>query len=113
MCARPHMATLVPLSTLSGYAPLNELVDETEACLTITGFPASTTTKDLRGYFADFQLKGRLLESSINWGTTKKVALVEFASRDEAHRAYRKLMGKPTVCMASGRPYTPFLDLLL
>lgn len=111
--ARPHVSTLVPLSTLTGYEPVNELVDEIEACLTITGFPASTTTRDLRGYFSDFQLKGRLLGSPIHWGTTRKVALVEFSSRDEAHRAYRQLMGRPTMCMASGRPYTPFLDLLL
>lgn len=110
---RPHRATLVPLSILSAYEPLNGSVDEVEACLTITGFPASTTTDDLRAYFAEYQLRARLLGPSITWGTTQKVALVEFASRGEAHRAYRQLLGKPALCMASGRPYTPFLNLLL
>lgn len=83
-------SALVPLSSLREYKHLNELVESPASCILYGGFPPGTAPEDLRFLFSGLQLAPTA--TPINICADGKTALVEFVSREEAHRAYQLIL---------------------
>jgi RNA recognition motif-containing protein len=87
------------------------MVENPENCLRYFAFPPGTSMEDVLRVFKDFKLKQSTLGSPIAFSPSKRCALVEFESKDEAHRAFRKLVGKEIV--SSMGNWTLCLELML
>lgn len=101
----PISANLVPLSLLAEFETLNGDVEAPENCLLYTGFPPGVSREGITKLFESFQLR------EILFNETGKSAVIEFAARMEAHRAYRKLYGTSQGCSPS--LFSTHLQLLL
>lgn len=87
---------LVPLSSLREYRPLNELVASPAHCILYGGFPPGTAPNDLAILFSTLKLAAPRSDGSggpISISPDGKTAVVEFTSREEAHRAYQMILG--------------------
>lgn len=96
---------------LNDYKTVNELVEDYETCLLVDNYLPSTSVAEATEFFTGFQLKRRLLGSPVYFSPNRKTAIVEFASRAEAHSAYRNLIGTRRIS-PTDRVYTPEYILL-
>lgn len=83
----PITANLVPLSRLTNFQVLNKDVQTPANCLLYMGFPPGVDHEGIGALFTGLQMHRVILNE------TCKSAVVEFLSRTEAHRAYRRLYG--------------------
>lgn len=93
------------------YTDLNSLVDNPANCLTYTGYPPGLQPEDVRQIFYEFQLRDNGMDTPIKFNSSGRAALIEFASKAEAHRAYRILSGTKQ-SGAFGEFYTTLLFLM-
>jgi len=96
---------------LGDYRSVNELVEDYETCLLVDNYLPSTDIAEITEFFTGLKLRRRLLGSPVYFSPNRKTAIVEFASRTEAHRAYRNLIGTRRISPAD-RIYTPEYILL-